>query len=190
MNISILRKLKRTFKSFVLFKGAIIRGDFSVLKISPNVKGKVYINKQGKFEVGRNLTLIGKPWPIQLTVVEGANLFIGENVLVNAGVGIASNTNIVIEDNVKIGPRTSIFDSQYHPIDSNDVRELGKEVIISKNTWIGAGCIILPGVRIGENSVIAAGSVVNKDVPPNTLVGGVPAAFIKSLNVKEGWIRN
>lgn len=55
-------------------------------------------------------------------------------------------------------------------------------IVIESNVWIGAGATILPGVTIGENSVVAAGAVVTKDVPPNTIVGGVPAKFIKNVN--------
>jgi acetyltransferase-like isoleucine patch superfamily enzyme len=54
-------------------------------------------------------------------------------------------------------------------------------VIIKRNAWIGAAATILPGVTIGENAVVAAGAVVTKDVAPNTIVGGVPAKFIKSI---------
>ncbi|RZM23097.1 MAG: sugar O-acetyltransferase, partial [Pedobacter sp.] len=56
-----------------------------------------------------------------------------------------------------------------------------KAIHIKKNAWIGAGTIILPGVTIGENAVVAAGAVVSRDVAPNTIVGGVPAKFIKNI---------
>lgn len=56
-----------------------------------------------------------------------------------------------------------------------------KSVTIQRNVWIGANAIILPGVTVGENSVIAAGAVVTKDVPPNTVVGGTPAMVIKEI---------
>ena len=69
-----------------------------------------------------------------------------------------------------------------HPIGTNDRQTLtvGK-IHIKKNAWIGAGAIILQGVTIGENSVVAAGAVVSKDVPANAVVGGVPSKVIKSL---------
>jgi acetyltransferase-like isoleucine patch superfamily enzyme len=53
--------------------------------------------------------------------------------------------------------------------------------VIKRNVWIGAGATILPGVTVGENSIVAAGAVVNKDVAANTIVGGIPARFIKSI---------
>jgi acetyltransferase-like isoleucine patch superfamily enzyme len=57
-----------------------------------------------------------------------------------------------------------------------------KSIHIGKNVWLGAGAIILPGVTVGENSIVAAGAVVTKDVPSNTIVGGVPARVIKKID--------
>jgi acetyltransferase-like isoleucine patch superfamily enzyme len=56
-----------------------------------------------------------------------------------------------------------------------------KPIVVKRNAWIGAAATILPGVTIGENSVVAAGAVVNKDVPPNTVVAGVPAKIVRQL---------
>jgi maltose O-acetyltransferase len=110
-------------------------------------------------------------------------------VYINAGVGIAASKEIVIGDNVKIGPRTSIFDSNYHRMDSADKGELSRKVTIGNNVWIGADCTILPGVTIGDNSVIAAKSTVNKDIPSNVLAGGTPAKPIRELTIENGWVR-
>ena len=73
--------------------------------------------------------------------------------------------------------------TENHPIDPNTRKHLDlKSIIIKRNAWIGAGATILPGVTVGDNSIVAAGAVVNKDVPPNTIVGGIPAKLIKSIN--------
>lgn len=88
---------------------------------------------------------------------------------------------ITLEDGVPIGPRVNLV-TENHPLDPADRRALiTKPIIIKKNAWIGAGATILPGVTIGENAVVAAGSVVSKDVPANVVVGGVPAKTIKSI---------
>ena len=88
---------------------------------------------------------------------------------------------ITIEDDVLIGPKVSII-TENHPINPDERKILDlKSVIIKRNTWIGANATILPGVTIGENSVVAAGAVVTKDVPTNTVVAGVPAKVIKIL---------
>ena len=89
---------------------------------------------------------------------------------------------ITIEDNVLIGPKVNLI-TENHPLDPTDRRALiCKPIVIKRNAWIGAAATILPGVTIGENAVVAAGAVVSKDVPANTIVGGVPAKIIKTIN--------
>ena len=88
---------------------------------------------------------------------------------------------ITIEDNVLIGPKVNLI-TENHPLNPNDRKSLiCKPIAIKRNAWIGAAATILPGVTVGENAVVAAGAVVTTDVPPNTIVGGVPAKFIKNI---------
>lgn len=88
---------------------------------------------------------------------------------------------IEVEDNVLIGPDVKIL-SVNHPLDPKNRRGvILKTVKIKRNAWLGAGVTVCPGVTIGENSVIGAGSVVTKDVPSNTVYAGVPAKFIKDI---------
>ena len=88
---------------------------------------------------------------------------------------------ITIEDNVLIGPKVNLI-TENHPLNPNDRKSLiCKLIVIKRNAWIGAAATVLPGVTIGENSVVAAGAVVTGDVLPNTIVGGVPAKFIKNI---------
>ena len=89
---------------------------------------------------------------------------------------------IKIEDDVLIGPRVNLT-TENHPLNPSDRRALiTKPIVIRRRAWIGAGATILPGVTIGENAVIAAGAVVSKDVPANSVFGGVPAKFIKAVS--------
>ncbi|RCW47957.1 acyltransferase [Paenibacillus prosopidis] len=166
-----------------------LNGYYKFGKAAPKLRGKVYVNRVGEIQIGKNLSVVGHPWAVQFTSTKGANLTIGDNVYINAGVGIAANHKIVIGDNVKIGPRTSIFDSNYHRLDSADQSDLARKIVIGNNVWIGADCTILPGVTIGDNSVVAAKSTVNKDVPENVLVGGSPAKIIRELIIEDGWVR-
>lgn len=109
----------------------------------------------------------------------GRNIHLGKRVFINHACSFLDLGGIVIEDNVMIGPRVNIT-SENHPVEAKSRKTLvpGK-VLIKENAWIGAGATILPGVTVGENSVVAAGAVVNKDVPPNTVVGGVPAKILR-----------
>jgi acetyltransferase-like isoleucine patch superfamily enzyme len=112
----------------------------------------------------------------------GRFITIGKNVFINHACSFLDIGGITIEDHVLIGPRVNIV-SENHPLDPTDRRALiTQPVVIKRNAWIGAGATILPGVTIGENAVVAAGAVVSNDVPANTVVGGVPAKFIKVIN--------
>jgi acetyltransferase-like isoleucine patch superfamily enzyme len=112
----------------------------------------------------------------------GKNTKIGKNVFINFDCVFLDLGGITIEDNVLIAPKVSLL-SEGHPITPNERGSLVPgQIHIKKNAWIGAGATILPGVTIGENAVIAAGAVVAKDVPGNTIVGGVPAKIIKSIH--------
>ena len=111
----------------------------------------------------------------------GKNTKIGKNVFINFDCVFLDLGGITIEDNVLIAPKVSLL-SEGHPLSPNDRQSLVPgHIHIKKNAWIGAGATILPGVTIGENSVVAAGAVVSKDVPANTVVGGVPAKTIKTI---------
>jgi acetyltransferase-like isoleucine patch superfamily enzyme len=113
----------------------------------------------------------------------GRFIKLGKKVFINHLCSFLDLGGITIEDDVMIGPRVSIT-SENHPVDIATRKTLiPAKVVIKRNAWIGADATILPGVTIGENSVVAAGAVVTKDVPGNTIVGGVPAKIIKELNL-------
>ncbi|KOP38857.1 MULTISPECIES: sugar O-acetyltransferase [unclassified Flavobacterium] len=111
----------------------------------------------------------------------GKHISIGKNVFINFDCTLLALGGITIEDDVLIGPKVSLI-TESHPLDPEQRKGLiGKPIHIKKNAWIGANATILPGVTIGENAVVAAGAVVSKDVPDNTIVGGIPAKFIKNV---------
>lgn len=111
----------------------------------------------------------------------GENIRIGKNVFINHACTMMDRGGITLEDNVLIGPKVNLITTN-HPLDPLQRRAtVSLPIVIGKNAWIGANATVLAGVTIGENSVVAAGAVVNKDVPANTVVGGVPARVIKQL---------
>ena len=111
----------------------------------------------------------------------GKHTKICKNVFINFDCVFLDLGGINIEDNVQIAPKVSLL-SEGHPTSPADRHSLiPKPIHIKRNAWIGAGATILQGVTIGENAVVAAGSVVSKDVPDNTIVGGIPAKFIKAI---------
>ena len=113
----------------------------------------------------------------------GTDISVGRNVFINQNCTFYDLGGLDIADDVMIGPNVSLITSG-HPIEPARRRAcvVAKPIVIERNVWIAAGAIVIGGVTIGENSVVAAGSVVTRDVPPNSLVGGNPARVIRSIS--------
>lgn len=129
------------------------------------------------YEVDENFTLF-PPFYTDF----GKNIKIGKGVFINSCCCFQDQGGIEIGDNALIGHRV-VFATLNHDTDPSNRGILHhKPIKLGKNVWIGSGAIILAGVNIGDGAIIAAGSVVSKDVAPNTIVAGVPAKFIKNIN--------
>ncbi len=113
----------------------------------------------------------------------GEEIRIGRNVFINQNCTMYDLGGIDIGDDVLIGPNVSIITSG-HPLEPAQRRACvtAKPIAIERNVWIAAGATLIGGVTVGENAVVAAGSVVTRDVPANTLVGGNPARVIRSIS--------
>ena len=111
----------------------------------------------------------------------GRFITLGKNIFINHACSFLDMGGITIEDDVMIGPRVNLT-SETHPLNPGE-REtvIPKPIVIRRNAWIGAAATILPGVMIGENAVVAAGAVVNRDVPANAVVAGIPAKIVKTF---------
>ncbi|GMM51058.1 acetyltransferase [Starmerella bacillaris] len=113
----------------------------------------------------------------------GINIKVGKNFYANFNCTILDCSIVSIGDNVMLGPNVSLITAS-HPLEAhhrNSSIETASPIIIEDSVWIGANALVLPGVRIGTGAVVAAGAVVSKDVPPHTVVGGVPAKVIKKI---------
>ena len=107
-----------------------------------------------------------------LTVVRGNSVSIGKNVVVMNNALFMAAGGVTIEDDVLVANNHDLYDHQILTC---------KPVVLKRNCWIGAGATILPGVTVGENAVVGAGSVVTRDVEANTVVVGNPARVVKTL---------
>lgn len=155
----------------------------------------IHISLKGEFIIGNNLTLrnyvkfsdTGENRPCRIIVKGNGKLTIGNNVGITSSL-ICCWNNITIGDNVKIGGGNRIFDTNFHSIDpifrksdNDEIKTKTAPIYIENDVFIGTSCIICKGVTIGENSIIAAGSVVTKNIPSNEIWGGNPAKFIKKI---------
>jgi hypothetical protein len=112
----------------------------------------------------------------------GKHISVGRNVFINQNCTFYDLAEISIGDDVLIGPNVSII-TDSHPVAPSERQSyiVARPIAIERGVWIATGATIIGGVKVGENAVVAAGSVVTKDVPANTLVGGNPARVIRSL---------
>jgi acetyltransferase-like isoleucine patch superfamily enzyme len=129
---------------------------------------------------------LGPTHPVILcTWQAGAVIEIGKNFAMTGGSLVAAN-RITIGNDVNIGANSTVIDTDFHPLDPIERRQKPQSsetaaIVIENDVFIGMNCIILKGVTIGQNSVIGAGSVVTRNVPPDVIVAGNPAKIIRSL---------
>lgn len=112
----------------------------------------------------------------------GSNISIGNECFFNFNVTILDSYEVVIGNNVQIGPNV-VISAVTHSLEiENRKQSIGGKIVIEDNVWIGAGAIILSNIKVGKGAVVGAGAVVTKDVPPHTIVAGIPAKEIKKIN--------
>lgn len=146
------------------------------LDLSPwfirNVVWKLLLKDCGTGVYFDNRVYVKFPWLVS----------IGSDVSVNRGVEfyplLRGRKTVRIGSNVRIAPHVRFHAGGHDPDDTN-LAEVGGDIVVGNGAWIGTGAVILPGVAIGENAIVAAGSVVSKDVAPDSVVGGVPARVLR-----------
>lgn len=151
------------------------------------LRGAKYINIGDRFCAGKGITL--QAWDSYESQKFSPQIIIGNDVMLTDYVQISCIDKVVLGDNLLVGQDVYISDNSHGSTDKYALdapplkRPLTSKgpVIIGKNVWIGRGAVILSGVTIGDNAIIAANSVVTKDVPANSVVAGVPAKQIKHL---------
>jgi len=152
------------------------------LPIHVGSRVRVYVLRLAGFQIGPGCVMWGTP-----TITGGGDLYrkltIGQGCWFNVESFFDLGAPITIGDRVAIGHQVMILTTS-HEIGAQNQRAAALEtrpVIINSGAWLGARCTILPGVSIGAGAIVAAGAVVSRDVPPNTMVAGIPAQVIKAL---------
>lgn len=147
-------------------------------KYNPPEKIRELFSKLTASEIDKDFFLI-PPFHTEF----GKNIKIGKKVFINSCCRFQDNGGIEIGDGTMIGSNVTIVTLNHDINPKTRVNANQKHVKIGKNVWIGSDCTILPGVDIGENSIVGAGSVVTKNVPKNTIVAGNPARVIKEIEI-------
>jgi acetyltransferase-like isoleucine patch superfamily enzyme len=145
---------------------------------------RTYLYRLAGFKLGKGCFIMGNIELLSGKPDLESYLVVGENVLISTNVTLNLDEKITIGKNVTLSPFVKIYTST-HKIGPQAKRCSGdaifEPVVIEDGCWIALGATILPGVRIGYGSVVAAGAVVNKDIPPNSFVAGIPGKVIREL---------
>lgn len=181
--MNIVKKVIRYLYTILKLKGSGVKFHYKVLGNS------FYIHNEGRILFGERVSLHSFPngtsYRTALTTYfPEAVIEIGNNCNIN-GTVIHCNELVKIGNNCMFGPGTVLCDNDSHRISKDPIERRKKAVsipiILEDNVWIGMNCLILKGVTIGENSIVAAGSVVVNNIPPNSLAGGNPARVLKEI---------
>jgi len=167
-------------KKFLEIKSRpLVWGIWNVVVYGPNIS------------LGKNVVIVGaNGYRTNFTTVKNGDrqgkISVGDNVLIMNGVRISSATEIIIEDDCMLANFCYLTDADWHDIyDRTSSPGRTAPIHLKKGSWIGDSAIICKGVTIGENSIVGAGAVVRRDVPPNVVVIGNPAKVVKQLDPEK-----
>ena len=162
---------------------------FGLPKFFKSRKGKIVLGKNIRLNSNYSSNLAGTWHPVSISAIGAGVIEIGNNTGISSSVIIAKK-HIKIGDDVRIGVGCTICDTDFHPVDYKErmilqQEEKKAEVIIEDGVFLGMHTIVLKGVTIGKRSVIGAGSVVTKSIPPDVIAAGCPAKIIGHINVDK-----
>jgi len=152
------------------------------------ILGKVSFRLDGKAFFGDWFAAEGLVVAIKISVAKTATLSIGDHVYMNAGKSIEAWHDVQIGSHVLMAPFASIIDDDRHEVEPDAVLYKGP-TIVGNNVWLGRNAALMPGVTVGDGSVIGVNSVVTRDIPPNSFAAGAPARVIRKLEIPSGWVR-
>lgn len=147
------------------------------------VRGRPSVVARGELTVGDRVQLVSTVARLELIAERGATLRIGDRTLVNFGTSIVAHERITIGSRCLIGTNCMIMDTPFHDVhpERRLERPPTKPVTIGDNVWLAARVVVMPGVTIGDDSVIGIGSIVTTDIPAGTLAVGSPAKVVRAL---------
>lgn len=145
------------------------------------VHGRPRISNRGILRIGDYVSILSTVVPCELLVFDGASLEIGSHSFINYGTSIAATGSVRIGRHCLLGMYSIIFDNDFHQVDQRLKRPEPNPVVLEDNVWLGHRTLIMPGVTIGHDSVVGAGSIVVKDIPPRSIAVGNPARVVRTF---------
>lgn len=145
------------------------------------LRGAAVVENQGRMTFGDRVRLVSTVARLELVTLPGGHLEVGNNVFINYGTSIVAASHVKIGDDCLIGTHVSVMDTDFHRVEDKAWDPTGRPIVIEDRVWLGNRAMVLKGCRIGHDSVVAAASVVTRDVPPRTLVAGSPARVVRTF---------
>ncbi len=143
------------------------------------LRGSPVVSNEGRMTFGDRVRLVSTVAKLELVTLPGGHLEIGDNVFINYGTSLVASAHVKIGSDCLIGTYVQVMDTDFHRVEDKAWDTTGEPIVIEDRVWLGNRCIILKGVRVGHDAVVAAGAVVTHNVPPRTLVAGVPAKAVR-----------
>jgi acetyltransferase-like isoleucine patch superfamily enzyme len=155
----------------------------SAAALPPRVtlRGRLALSNRGRLVFGDRVRLVSTPYPLELVTLQGARMDIGSNVFINFGSSLVASNSISIGNDCLIGTHVMVMDCDFHRVEDKSWDTTGQPVTLEDRVWLANRCIVLKGVRIGHDAVVAAGAVVTRDVPPRSVVAGNPARVVRTF---------
>jgi acetyltransferase-like isoleucine patch superfamily enzyme len=143
------------------------------------LRGRPAVTNEGRMTIGDRVRLVSTVAQLELVTIADGHLEIGDNVFINYGSSIVASSHVRIGNDCLIGTHVMVMDCDFHRVEDKAWDTTGDPVVIEDRVWLGNRSMVLKGVRVGHDAVVAAGSVVTKDVEPRTVVAGVPAIVVR-----------
>jgi acetyltransferase-like isoleucine patch superfamily enzyme len=145
------------------------------------LRGRARVVNDGTMTFGDRVRLDSTLATLELVTIDGGHLEVGNNVFINHGTSIVSSAHVKIGNDCLIGTHVMVMDCDFHRVEDKAWDTTGRPIVLQDRVWLGNHSIVLKGVTVGHDSVVAAGAVVTRDVPPRTVVAGNPARVVREF---------
>jgi len=145
------------------------------------LRGRPHVSNEGRIRLGDRVRLVSTLAPLELVTLEGGVIEIGDRTFINYGSSLVASSRIKVGAECLIGSHVQIMDCDFHRVEDKTWDTTGRPISLGDRVWIANRAILLRGISVGDDAVVATGSVVTKDVLPRTVVAGNPARVVRTF---------